>query len=79
MGLIDMFDNLQNLVQMKEQLMQNPMAFLAKRNYNIPQGMTNPNDILQHLLNTGQIRQEQVNAAMNERNNPIIQKLFGGR
>lgn len=77
--MIEMLDNIQNIFQLKEQLMRNPFEFLAQRNYQIPQGMTNPNDILQHLLNTGQVKQEQVNNAMNQRNNPIFMKLFGGR
>ena len=40
------------------------MQLLAKR-FNLPQGMNmnNPNDIIQHLLNTGQIQQQQYNSA----------------
>jgi len=38
--------------------------------------MNNPNEILQHLLNTGQITQDQVNQAMQLRNNPIIQQMM---
>jgi len=46
--------------------------------HNIPQGMTDPNDILQHLLNTNQVSQQQVNQIMGMRNNPVVKKLFGG-
>ncbi len=45
--------------------------------YNIPQGMNDPNAIIQHLLNTGQVSQAQVNQIMQMRNNPQIQNLFG--
>lgn len=46
---------------------QNPMAMLAQK-YNIPQGISRPEDIVQHLLDTGQVTQEQVNNAMRQRN-----------
>lgn len=70
-----------NIFQMYQQMMQNPMALLTKK-YNIAQGVDtrNPNAIIQHLLDTNQITQEQVNNAMNMRNNPAIQMLMrGGR
>ena len=52
-----------NMINMLTQLKNNPIGLLSQR-YNLPQGMNNPNDILQHLLNTGQVKQEQVNALM---------------
>ncbi len=79
MATIEMFDNLQNVLQLKEQLMSDPVGTLARHKYSIPQGMNNPNDILQYLLNTGQVSQNRVNGAMNMRNNPIVQRLFGGK
>lgn len=46
------------------QLKQNPMQFLMQRKMNIPQGMANdPNAILNHLLSSGQVTQEQINRA----------------
>lgn len=44
--------------------------------YNIPQGMNDPNAIIQHLLNTRQVSQAQVNQVMQLRNNPQVQSLF---
>lgn len=45
-------------------LQQNPMQFLAQRRLNIPQSIQNdPNAIIQHLMNTGQISQEKYNQA----------------
>ena len=55
-----------NFAQMLAQFKQNPMAMLAQR-YNIPQNMNDPNQILQYLLNTRQVSQEQVNRAMQMR------------
>lgn len=61
-----------NLIQ---QFRQNPMQLLQSR-YNIPANLQNPNDIIQHLLNTGQVTQAQVNQAMQMRNDPRFQNLF---
>lgn len=56
--------NNMNFMQMLQQLRQNPMQMLAQR-FNVPQNMNlnNPNEILQYLLNSGQISQNQVNQA----------------
>lgn len=65
-------------IQMINQLMQlmnNPMQAVSKA-FNIPQGMSQPQDILQHLLNTNQITQQQVNNAMGMRNNPMLKQFF---
>ncbi len=59
--------NINQLMQMYSQFQSNPLAFLGRR-YNIPQGMNNPQDIVQHLLNSGQISQSQLNDAMRTRN-----------
>lgn len=60
--------NLQQLMSM----MQNPMAIISQK-FNLPQGMNNPNDIVNHLLQTGQIRQQDLDAIVN---NPMIQPLI---
>ena len=53
-----------NMMQMLSQLKQNPMQFLMQRKFNVPQNMANdPNAILNHLLQTGQINQNQINSA----------------
>jgi hypothetical protein len=64
-----------NLLTMFNQFKQNPMAMLSQK-FNIPQSMNNPNDILQHLLNTGQVSQAQVNQVMQMKNDPQIQNLL---
>ncbi len=64
-----------DIFSMYNQLRSNPMQLLSRR-FNIPQNMNNPQDIIQHLLNSGQISQAQVNQAMQMRNNPMIQQLM---
>lgn len=56
-----------NMMQMLMQIKSNPMAVLGQR-FNLPQNMSDPNAIIQHLLNTGQVSQSQVNQAMQMRN-----------
>ena len=64
-----------NIMEMANQFKNNPMAMLSQR-YNIPQNLNNPNDIIQYLLNTGQVSQSQVNNAMQMRNNPMFRDLL---
>lgn len=52
----------------------NPLRLLTRK-FNIPQNMNNPQEIIQHLLNTNQISQAQVNQAMQMRNNPMFNFL----
>jgi hypothetical protein len=51
---------------------------MLSRKYKIPQDMNDPNQILQHLLNSGQVTQEQVNRVMQMKNDPQIQQLIKG-
>lgn len=53
-----------NPFAMLDQLKQNPYQLLAQRGFNIPQNLFNPNDILQYLINTNQVTQQQVNNVM---------------
>lgn len=56
---------MQAVMNMLPNLKQNPMQFLAQRRLNLPQGvnMNDPQAILQHLVQTGQIPQQAVNNA----------------
>ena len=49
------------LLGMLQQLKANPMQFLAQQRINLPQGVNDPQVILNHLLQTGQISQQQKN------------------
>lgn len=71
-----MVDNMQNIMDLYNQMQQNPIQMLSRR-FNIPQNINNPNDIIQHLLNSGQVTQTQVNNAMQMANNPMFKKMFG--
>lgn len=59
-----MMPNIPNIQQMLGQIKANPMQFLLQRKMNVPQNMMNdPNAIIQHLLQTGQVSQEAYNRA----------------
>lgn len=55
-----------NMIGMLQQLQSNPMAMLSKK-FNIPQDLDvkDPNAIIQHLMNTGQVSQQAYNNARN--------------
>lgn len=73
--LYEQFQPQNPLISMAQQFKQNPLDMLAQR-YKFPQNMNNPNDILQYLLNTHQVSQQQVNQIMMMRNNPQIINLL---
>ena len=52
-----------NPMQMLQQLRQNPTAILRQRGFNLPGDISDPTAIIQHLLNSGQVSQQQVNQA----------------
>lgn len=52
-----------NIFQMLGQLKQNPLAMLQKAGFNIPTNINSPQQIIQHLTQTGQINQNQLNQA----------------
>lgn len=53
-----------NLMYQLQALRQNPMQFLMQRRFNVPQNIaSDPNAIIQYLMNTGQISQAQYNQA----------------
>ncbi len=64
--IFQQFQQRPNMFTMLSQLKQDPVAMLSQR-FNVPQGMTDPNEILQHLLTTGQVSQDQVNRLMQMR------------
>ena len=58
-----------NMMQMLSQLKQNPMQFLLQRRFNIPANIANdPNAIVNHLLQSGQVSQDAVNRAYQQMN-----------
>ena len=55
-----------NILGMLQQLQSNPMALLSQK-FKIPQDLDvkDPNAIIQHLMNTGQVSQQAYNNARN--------------
>lgn len=53
------------ILDMLQQFKSNPMQMLMQRRMNLPQGinMNDPNAILNHLVQTGQVSQDQINQA----------------
>ena len=59
-----MMPNIPNIQQMLGQIKSNPMQFLLQRKMNVPQNMMNdPQAIINHLVQTGQVNQNQINSA----------------
>lgn len=70
--------NPQNIMQMLQQFKQNPMQFIMKTKYNIPaNAMSNPEAMVNHLVQSGQISQEQLENAKHQID--IWQKQAGGQ
>ena len=64
-----------SLLGMIQQFRSDPIGILSKK-YNLPQDTKDPQQIIQHLLNSGQVSQEQINKAMQMANNPQIRNLM---
>lgn len=52
-----------NPMQMIQQLKANPIQFLQRAGFNVPSNLNSPNDIIQHLMNSGQISQQRYEQA----------------
>lgn len=69
-------NNILQMMNLLQGMKQNPMQILSQYGLNIPNNINNPQDIIQHLLNSGQISQEQVNNAQMMKNNPMFKNLL---
>lgn len=52
-----------NPMQMLQQLRQNPIQMLRQAGLNVPDNLNDPNQIIQHLMNSGQISQQRYEQA----------------
>lgn len=52
-----------NPMQMLQQLRQNPVQMLRQAGLNVPDNLNDPNQIIQHLMNSGQISQQRYERA----------------
>lgn len=55
--------NMAQLLQQLQSLQQNPLGFLQNLGLSVPQNMSNPNDIIQYLMNSGRFTQQQYEQA----------------
>lgn len=51
-------------------IQQNPASYLKQRGFDIPSGMSDPKQITQHLLRTGQVGNQRLQ---------MVMKMLGGR
>lgn len=78
----DPFGSFQNMMKQFNGFRGNPMQMIMQSKLNIPQNMQgNPQQIIQHMMNNGQLTQEQYNAAANMaqqiRSNPMFGQMLG--
>ena len=52
-----------NPMQLLTQLKSNPLGMLRQAGFNVPGNINNPQAIIQHLMNSGQISQSQLTQA----------------
>lgn len=50
-----------NMMQMLQQMRSNPMQTLQQAGFKVPQNMNDPNAIIQHLMQSGQLSQDRYN------------------
>jgi hypothetical protein len=60
---MSLFNQLGNQPNVMNQLRANPAAMLKQRGLNIPDGMNDPQQIINHLLQTGQINNSRLQMA----------------
>lgn len=81
----DPFGSMHGFLGQFRGFMQNPMQFMMQKKLNLPQNinpMQNPQAAIQHLMNNGQLTQEQYNqvqqVARQIQNNPQFQQFMSG-
>ena len=52
-----------NPLAMLQQLRSNPLGFLRQKGFSVPDNLNDPNQIIQHLMNSGQVSQSQYEQA----------------
>lgn len=60
---LNMLGNMGNIMQMLTQFRQNPMAMFQRAGLNVPSNINDPQAMIQHLMNSGQITQQQYDQA----------------
>ena len=80
--MIDPFGSMKAMLGQLQGFAANPMQFMMQSKMNIPQEyLQDPNKAIQHLMNTGQLSQEQYDWAVKEaakiQKSPDFIKMFG--
>lgn len=83
-GMPDPFGSMQNMMGQLQQFAGNPLQYMMMRGLNIPANLQNdPGGMIQHLMNTGAMSQQQYNALRQMKsqveNNPQFSQMFGRR
>lgn len=58
-----MSGNQPNIMGMLSQIKSDPVGFLMRYRFNVPQNIKTPDGIINYLLSSGQISQQQINSA----------------
>lgn len=62
MSIFDLFGGVNNMMTMFQTFAKNPMKYLISQRLNVPQNIQNdPQAIVRHLMNSGQMSQSQFN------------------
>lgn len=70
-------NNVLNMMNMLNKLTKNPAQTLLESGLNVPNEIANnPQQIVQYLLNSGQVNQQQVNQAMQMKDSPMFRGLI---
>ena len=64
-----------NAINMMNQFKKNPLQMLSQR-FKFPAEMNDPEKIVQHLLDTNQVTQEQIDGIKAFSENPMFKQLF---
>ena len=54
-----------NPMELMQQLRQNPSAILKQAGYNVPENLNNPQQIINHLLSSGQVTNARLQGLIN--------------
>lgn len=54
----------QMMIEQLNKLIKDPVGYVAQCGYKVPQNINSSNDIIQYLMNTGQISQQRYNQVM---------------
>lgn len=63
MNMFGSMGGMGNMLQMLGQLKQNPMVLLQRAGMNVPGNISDPQQMIQHLMNSGQVSQAQFDNA----------------